>query len=144
MKKRVNNCTGYIGQIQKNRDFRKFEKSAPSNIEHLVEISMFFMTWSTVQHPETLTPSSILIFKAHRLVPVSDLFIRFQRDFYKHPQKLQLFFLVFICLLKDICVVKIGFGNKEKKLRWGLSTRVLNLVVGTKKSTILVRFVGGS
>ena len=29
---------------------------------------------------------------------------------------------------KNICVEKIGFGNKEKKLRWGLSTRVLNLL----------------
>ena len=42
MKKSVNNCIGYIGQISKNLDFRKFEKSAPSNIEHLVEISMLF------------------------------------------------------------------------------------------------------
>ena len=41
-----------------------------------------------------------------------------------------------------VCVMKIGFGNEEKKLRWGLSTRVLNFVGGTKKSTILVRFVG--
>ena len=42
MKKSVNNCIGYIGQIPKNHDFRKFETSAPSNIENLVEISMFF------------------------------------------------------------------------------------------------------
>ena len=42
MKKSVKNCIGYIGQIPKNHDFRKFEKSAPSNIENLVEISMFF------------------------------------------------------------------------------------------------------
>ena len=41
MKKSFKNCIGYIGQIFKNRDFRKSEKSAPSNIEHLVEISMF-------------------------------------------------------------------------------------------------------
>ena len=39
--------------------------------------------------------------------------------------------------------MKIGFGNEEKKLRWGLSTRVLNFVGGTKTSTTLVRFVGG-
>ena len=63
MTKSVKNCIGYIGQIPKNHDFRKIEKSAPSKIEILVEISMFFMTWSTVQHPETLTPSSILIFQ---------------------------------------------------------------------------------
>ena len=42
MKKSVNNYIGYIGQIHENRDFRKSEKSAPSNIEHLVEISLFF------------------------------------------------------------------------------------------------------
>ena len=41
MEKSVNNCIGYIGQTSKNRYFRKFEKSAPPNIEHLVEISMF-------------------------------------------------------------------------------------------------------
>ena len=29
--------------------------------------------------------------------------------------------------------MKIGFGNEEKKLRWGLSTRVLNFVGGTPK-----------
>ena len=39
--------------------------------------------------------------------------------------------------------MKIGFGNEEKKLRWGLSNRVLNFVGGTKKTTILVPFVGG-
>ena len=42
MKKNVKNCIGHIGQIPKNLDFRKFEKSAPSKIEKLVEISMFF------------------------------------------------------------------------------------------------------
>ena len=30
-------------------------------------------------------------------------------------------------------MVKIGFGNEEKKLRWGLSTRVLNVVGGATK-----------
>ena len=60
----VKNCIGYIGQIPKNHDFRKFEKPAPSKIEHLVEISMFFMTGSFVGHPDTLTPSSILIFQS--------------------------------------------------------------------------------
>ena len=35
-------------------------------------------------------------------------------------------------LYKNICVGKIGFGH-EKKLRWGLSTRVLNFVGGIKK-----------
>ena len=55
---------GYIGQTHQNRDVRQFEKSAPSNIEHLVEISdIFFMTGSIVQHMETLTPWSILIFQ---------------------------------------------------------------------------------
>ena len=63
MKKSVKNCIGYIGQIPKNRDFRKFEKSAPSKIEKIIEFSMLFMTWSTVQRLETLTPSSILIFQ---------------------------------------------------------------------------------
>ena len=42
VKKSAKNCIGYIGQTSKNRDFRKFEKSAPSKIENLVEISMFF------------------------------------------------------------------------------------------------------
>ena len=41
------------------------------------------------------------------------------------------------------CVVKIGFGNEGKKLRWGLSPRVLNFVWGTKLQTTLVRFRGG-
>ena len=36
------NCTGYNGKKSKNRDFRKFRKSAPWKIENLVEISMFF------------------------------------------------------------------------------------------------------
>ena len=46
---------------------------------------------------------------------------------------------------KNIRVGKVGFGH-EKKLRWGLSTRVLNFVGGTTKKTIsslLVRFPGG-
>ena len=30
--------------------------------------------------------------------------------------------------------MKIGFGNEAKKLRWGLSTRVLNFVGGIKKN----------
>ena len=42
MKKSVNNCIGYNGQIPKHRDFRKFEKSAFSKIENLVDISMYF------------------------------------------------------------------------------------------------------
>ena len=71
--------------------FEKVDKPAPSNIEHLVEISICFMTLSTVWHPETLTPSSILIFKAHLLVLVSDFFIRFQRDVFKNRLKLELF-----------------------------------------------------
>ena len=35
------NCIGDIGQIHKDRDFRRFGKSAPSKIENHVEISMF-------------------------------------------------------------------------------------------------------
>ena len=42
MKKSGKNCIGYIGQIPKNYDFRKFENSAPSKIENLIEISMIF------------------------------------------------------------------------------------------------------
>merc|ERR1711953_938630 len=42
MKKSAKNCIGYIGQTSKNRDVRKSEKSAPSKIENLVEVSMFF------------------------------------------------------------------------------------------------------
>ena len=38
----VKNCIGYTGQIPKNHDFRNIEKSAPSKIEILVEISMLF------------------------------------------------------------------------------------------------------
>ena len=40
--------------------------------------------------------------------------------------------------------MKNGFEH-EKKLRWGLSTRVLNFVGGIKKTTtsLLVRFPGG-
>ena len=33
---------GYIGQILNNCDFRQIEKSAPSNIKHHIENSMFF------------------------------------------------------------------------------------------------------
>ena len=40
-------------------------------------------------------------------------------------------------LYKNICVGKIGFGH-EKKLRWGLSTRVLNFVGGIKKNNIII------
>ena len=36
------NCIGCNGQKLKNRDFRKFRKSAPWKIENLVEISVFF------------------------------------------------------------------------------------------------------
>ena len=36
------NCIGYIGQTLKDLDFHKFEKSAPSKIENLVELSLFF------------------------------------------------------------------------------------------------------
>ena len=41
-KESAKNCTGYIGQTSKNRDFRKIEKSAPSKIENLVEIELLF------------------------------------------------------------------------------------------------------
>ena len=34
------NCIGYIGQILKNRDFRKSEKSTPFKIENC--INMYF------------------------------------------------------------------------------------------------------
>ena len=40
-------------------------------------------------------------------------------------------------LYKNIRVGKIGFGH-EKDLRWGLSTRVLNFVGGTKKNIIII------
>ena len=63
MKLSVKSCIGYIGQIPKKHDFRNIEKSAPLKIGILVENSMFLVKWSTVQHPETLTPSSILIFQ---------------------------------------------------------------------------------
>ena len=36
------NCTGYNGQKSKNRDFRKFRKSAPWKIVFLLKISMIF------------------------------------------------------------------------------------------------------
>ena len=42
MKILAKNGTGYNGQKSKNRDFRKFRKSAPWKIENLVEISVFF------------------------------------------------------------------------------------------------------
>ena len=56
-------------------------------------------------------------------------------------------YIIVLCLIswsKNICVVKIGFGNEQKKLRWGLSTRVLNFVRGIKNHTqqTLVRFPG--
>ena len=43
-----------------------------------------------------------------------------------------------LCRAEDICVMEIGFRNEEKKLRWGLSTRVLNFVGGTKKNHIII------
>ena len=124
MKKSVNNCIGYIGQIPSNHDFRKFEKSVPSKIENLPEISMF--SYDVVNRPTygDLNPIFDTDFsKAHRLVLVSD---------YTVPERLfQTSVKTRVCssfdfVLKNICVVKIGFGNEEKKLRWGLSTRVLN------------------
>ena len=54
MKKSAKNCIGYIGQTSKNRDFRKFEKSAPLKIENLVENSMFFN--ETVIRPTSKVP----------------------------------------------------------------------------------------
>ena len=65
-------------QTSKNRDFRKFEKSAPSKIENRVENSVFFND-RVIRY---------WIFKAHRLVPVSDFFIGFQSDFFKNRLKL--------------------------------------------------------
>ena len=115
MKKSVKNSIGCIGQIPKHRDFRKFEKSAPSKIEHLVEFSMFlFMTWSTVQHMETLTSSSILIFQGALVATSFRFFIWFQRDFFKNQLKLK-FFRVFNFLLKrkkDKSVTRTGGARK--------------------------------
>ena len=42
-----------------------------------------------------------------------------------------------------VCVGKIVFGNEEKKLRWGLSTRVLNFVGGINKLYYWSVFLGG-
>ena len=89
MKKSVKNCIGYIGQINKHRDFRKFEKSAPSKIENLVEISVFFN--EMVIRPTNKVQETHLwywFFKPDRLVKVSDFFKWFQSDFFKNRLKL--------------------------------------------------------
>ena len=89
MKKSVNDCIGYIGQIPKNHDFRKLEKSALSKIEILVEISMFFN--DMVNRPTSGGLKPIFdteFFKARSMLPVSEFFIQFQSDFFKHRLKL--------------------------------------------------------
>ena len=112
MKKSVKHCIGYTGQIPTNLDFRKFEKSAPSKIENLVEISVFFN--ETVIRPTSKRPSPHLrywFFKAHRLVLVSDLFKWFQSDFFKNRLKLELFWVLlffFIMTQKNLLILWYG------------------------------------
>ena len=101
MKKSVNNCIGYNGQTSTILDFPKFQRSAPSKIENLVEISMFFN--EMVIRPTNKGQETHLwywFFKPDRLVKVSDFFKWFQSDFFKNRLKLEFFwvlrFLIFL------------------------------------------------
>ena len=51
---RLKSCIGYIGHPLQNREFRKFEKIAPSKIKNLVEFLMFLN--ETVIRPASKRP----------------------------------------------------------------------------------------
>ena len=79
--------------------FENFEKSAPSKIENLVEISVFFN--EMVIRPTNKVQETHLwywFFQPDRLVKVSDFFKWFQSDFFKSRLKLE-FFLSFAFLI---------------------------------------------
>ena len=79
--------------------FENFEKSAPSKIENLVDISMFFN--EMVIRPTNKVQETHLwywFFKPDRLVKVSDFLKWFQSDFFKNRLKLE-FFLSFATVL---------------------------------------------
>ena len=63
MKKSTNNCIGYIGQPPKITIFETSKNPHPRKSKSASKFQCFYMKWSTVQHMETLTPSSILIFQ---------------------------------------------------------------------------------
>ena len=83
MKVLAKSCIGYTGPILKNRDFRKSRKNAPSKIEISLTFQRLFMTWSTVQHMETLTPSSIQIFQGASVGTGRGFMVGFQSDCFK-------------------------------------------------------------
>ena len=83
--------------------FENFEKSAPSKIENLVEISMFFN--EMVIRPTNKVQETHLwywFFKPDRLVKVSDFLKWFQSDFFNIWLKPYFFLvpllLIYICL----------------------------------------------
>ena len=85
--------------------FENFEKSAPSKIENLVEISVFFN--EMVIRPTNKVQETHLwywFFKPDRLVKVSDFLKWFQSDFFKNRLKLEFFW-----------VLLLSFSNANKK-----------------------------
>ena len=90
MKKSVNNCIGYMGQIPKNHDVRKFEKSAPSKIEIFVEISMFFYDMVNRPASRDLKPIFETDFSRRARWYQFPIFV-YQSDFFKNRLKLKFF-----------------------------------------------------
>ena len=86
--------------------FENFEKSAPSKIENLVEISVFFN--EMVIRPTNKVQETHLwywFFKPDRLVKVSDFFKWFQSDFFKNRLKLEFFWVLLLCCPVQYCTV---------------------------------------
>ena len=84
--------------------FENFEKSAPSKIENLVEISVFFN--EMVIRPTNKVQETHLwywFFKPDRLVKVSDFLKWFQSDFFKNRLKLEFFWVLLLCCPVQYC-----------------------------------------
>ena len=84
--------------------FENFEKSAPSKIENLVEISMFFN--EMVIRPTNKVQETHLwywFFKPDRLVKVSDFLKWFQSDFFKNRLKLEFFWVLLFWFFYTTC-----------------------------------------
>ena len=78
--------------------FENFDKSAPSKIENLVEISVFLN--EMVIRPTNKVQETHLwywFFKPDRLVKVSEFFKWFQSDFFKNRLKLEFFWVLLLC-----------------------------------------------
>ena len=86
--------------------FENFEKSAPSKIENLVEISMFYN--EMVIRPTNKMQETHLwywFFKLDRLVKVSDLFKWFQSDFFKSRLKLEFVWVLLLFIFEKSKIV---------------------------------------